>query len=160
MPHFFTSSSLTSAGSHLRVDGLSFSYADRRVLTDISFVVPAGDRVGLIGENGSGKSTLLRAVAGVLEPDTGAVTINAPHDENQPLGCFIKSHHSLRPRLLNNHCKLRLLSHVARAQRSTHSLLPWQITQMIRLSRTRMREPLKRPSVLERGKSMRVFPQC
>lgn len=86
MPHFFTSSSLTSAGSHLRVDGLSFSYADRRVLTDISFVVPAGDRVGLIGENGSGKSTLLRAVAGVLEPDTGAVTINAPHDEKPTIG--------------------------------------------------------------------------
>src|SRR5699024_3838628 len=86
MPHVFTSSSLTSAGSHLRVDGLSFSYADRRVLSDISFFVPAGARAGLIGENGSGKSTLLRAVAGVLEPDTGAVTINAPHDEKPTIG--------------------------------------------------------------------------
>src|SRR5699024_11197937 len=86
MPHFFTSSSLTSAGSHLRVDGLSFSYADRRVLTDISFVVPPGDRVGLIGENGSGKSTLLRAVAGVLELDTEAGTLTAQHDEKAAIG--------------------------------------------------------------------------
>ncbi|GAA1489218.1 ABC-F family ATP-binding cassette domain-containing protein [Brachybacterium sacelli] len=56
---------------HLRADGLSFSYPDRRVLTDVGLVVPAGRPTGLLGENGSGKSTLLRILAGDLTPDAG-----------------------------------------------------------------------------------------
>src|SRR5690625_1195341 len=86
MPHLLPTSSFTATGSHLRVDGISFSYPDRRVLTDVSFVVSAGDRVGLIGENGSGKSTLLRVIAGLLEPATGAVTVNAPDSHMPKIG--------------------------------------------------------------------------
>ncbi len=50
----------------LRIDGLSVQIAGTRVLTDISFTVAPGQRIGLIGENGSGKSTLLHAVHGSL----------------------------------------------------------------------------------------------
>lgn len=60
---------------HLRVQGLSFSYPDRRVLTDVSFTVSAEERIGLIGENGSGKTTLLKVAAGLLEPSAGQVQI-------------------------------------------------------------------------------------
>ncbi len=74
-PHSF--SELSSNGSHLRVDGLSFAFANHRVLTDISFIVSSGDRVGLIGENGSGKSTLLRVIAGLLPATAGHVSVNA-----------------------------------------------------------------------------------
>ncbi|WP_139416596.1 ABC-F family ATP-binding cassette domain-containing protein [Agromyces laixinhei] len=52
---------------HLRVDGLSVSYPDRRVFTDLGFAVAPGQRLGLIGENGAGKSTLLRLIAGEFE---------------------------------------------------------------------------------------------
>ncbi len=74
------SSEATSSrgASHLRIDGLSISFPDRRVLTDVSFIVPEGDRVGLIGENGSGKSTLLRAAAGILRPSAGAIGAHIP----------------------------------------------------------------------------------
>ncbi|RXZ47997.1 ATP-binding cassette domain-containing protein [Agromyces binzhouensis] len=53
-----------SHSSHLRVDGLSVAYGDRRVFADLGFAVAPGHRLGLIGENGAGKSTLLRLVAG------------------------------------------------------------------------------------------------
>ena len=64
-----------SPRSHLSVDGLSVSYPDRRVLTDLSFTASAGDRLGLIGENGTGKSTLLRVLAGQQAPDEGQICL-------------------------------------------------------------------------------------
>ena len=63
---------------HLRADGVSVSFGDRRVLTDISLSVPAQRPTGLLGENGSGKSTLLRVLAGRLRPDAGSVAVPGP----------------------------------------------------------------------------------
>jgi macrolide transport system ATP-binding/permease protein len=60
---------------HIRLEGVSRRYGDRRVLSDVSFVVPPAHRIGLIGENGAGKSTLLRIVAGIDEPDGGTVAV-------------------------------------------------------------------------------------
>jgi ATP-binding cassette subfamily F protein 3 len=42
------------------------------VLTDISFIIGDGERVGLVGPNGAGKSTLLKLLAGEDEPDKGS----------------------------------------------------------------------------------------
>jgi iron complex transport system ATP-binding protein len=46
-------------------------YGAHTALRDVDLVVPAGQRVALIGPNGSGKTTLLRALAGILKPDAG-----------------------------------------------------------------------------------------
>jgi ABC-type polysaccharide/polyol phosphate transport system ATPase subunit len=43
---------------------------------DVSFTVPAGRTLGVIGRNGSGKSTMLKLVAGITKPTTGSVTVN------------------------------------------------------------------------------------
>jgi len=46
---------------------------------DLSFVVAAGEIVGLIGPNGAGKTTTLRSIAGILRPTSGVVRIDG-HD--------------------------------------------------------------------------------
>ena len=45
-------------------------------LNDISFTVNPGEFLGVIGHNGAGKSTLLRAIAGILPPSVGRVSIH------------------------------------------------------------------------------------
>lgn len=81
-----SSSPFSGAVSYLRIDGISVSFATRRVLTDISFTVPAGERVGLIGENGSGKTTLLRVIAGLTQPDAGDAYARAPGGHTPQIG--------------------------------------------------------------------------
>jgi ABC-2 type transport system ATP-binding protein/teichoic acid transport system ATP-binding protein len=44
-------------------------------LSDVSFAVPKGSVLGVIGRNGAGKSTLLRTIAGILAPSDGRVTV-------------------------------------------------------------------------------------
>ena len=45
-------------------------------LRDISFEVPKGETVGVVGHNGSGKSTLLQIICGTLNPSEGNVHTN------------------------------------------------------------------------------------
>jgi|GEM_PF-1349670 len=51
-------------------------HTDFWALQEITFEIPAGTTLGILGQNGSGKSTLLSILAGVLEPSSGAFTIN------------------------------------------------------------------------------------
>ena len=61
-----TSTRTATPDAVLRIDGLSVQIAGTHILTNLSFTVTPGQRIGLIGENGSGKSTLLHAVHGSL----------------------------------------------------------------------------------------------
>ncbi len=58
-------------------DRVSFTYGgDRPHLRDVSFRVPAGGRVAVVGPVASGKSTLLKLLAGVLQPEAGKILVN------------------------------------------------------------------------------------
>ena len=63
---------------HIKLDGVGFSYPTHRVLTDVTFTVPAGRVIGLIGENGSGKSTLISLISKQRHRDTGSWTPASP----------------------------------------------------------------------------------
>ena len=55
------------------------------VLKGVSFSVPAGQVVGLIGENGAGKSTLSSIIAGIHEPTEGSMTLDGePYRPTSP----------------------------------------------------------------------------
>lgn len=60
----------------IEVKNLSFSYADRPVLHDISFKVEKGEFLSILGPNGVGKSTLFRCVLGLLSGYTGQVLVD------------------------------------------------------------------------------------
>jgi ATP-binding cassette, subfamily F, member 3 len=56
-------------------EALTISAGDKRLLTDVSFVLERGEHVGLVGANGSGKTTLLETLLGRREPDGGRVRL-------------------------------------------------------------------------------------
>jgi len=60
----------------LTVDGITKTLGGSRVLHDLSFAVPAGRRISLVGASGSGKTTLLRLIAGFDRVDAGRILLD------------------------------------------------------------------------------------
>ena len=58
----------------IEVEHLTKSYGDRTLIDDLSFSIPKGAIVGIIGANGAGKSTLFRMLSGQEQPDSGSIT--------------------------------------------------------------------------------------
>lgn len=84
-----------TAGSLLRLQGISKTFPGVRALSDVDLDVVAGEVHALVGENGAGKSTLMAVASGALVPDEGVVRIDgrelasADPDEARRLGLGI-----------------------------------------------------------------------
>ena len=71
----------------LRLDAVDAGYGGLRILQQVTFEVPTGEVVALIGANGAGKTTTLRAISGLVRPWRGSITFDgrpligkSPHD--------------------------------------------------------------------------------
>jgi ATP-binding cassette ChvD family protein len=56
-------------------EGLSKAYGDRVLIDNLTFKLPPGGIVGVIGANGAGKTTLFRMITGQEKPDSGTITV-------------------------------------------------------------------------------------
>ncbi len=69
----------------LRVDGLRHGFESLRVIADLSLHASPHEVLGIVGPSGCGKSTLLELLAGLREPDAGAISIDGERDPAQRL---------------------------------------------------------------------------
>ncbi|PMG76524.1 metal ABC transporter permease [Shewanella sp. 10N.286.51.B7] len=60
----------------LRFNNICFNYDERPILNEVSFTVPAGQKVAVVGESGAGKSTLIKLLFRFYDVDSGSVTID------------------------------------------------------------------------------------
>jgi branched-chain amino acid transport system ATP-binding protein len=68
----------------LEVRGLAAGYLGEKVVDGIDFDVGAGEAVAIVGSNGAGKTTLFRAIAGLLAPMQGRVTLDGSNLTRRP----------------------------------------------------------------------------
>ena len=60
----------------LKIDRISSRYAQVQVLNDVSLEVKDGEVLGLLGRNGAGKSTLLKSIMGLVEVNSGSISLD------------------------------------------------------------------------------------
>ena len=63
------------------------TYGEKRAVDDLSLHIAPGEVYGFIGHNGAGKTTTLKAVVGILQFDSGEITVGGKDIRTDPLGC-------------------------------------------------------------------------
>ena len=71
-----SASPLVISGGDLVFDNVHFSYGDRAILKGVSFCVPAGKRVAIVGPSGAGKTTISRLLFRFYDPQSGTVRLD------------------------------------------------------------------------------------
>ena len=71
----------------LYIRNLTRTYGEKRAVDDLSLHIAPGEIYGFIGHNGAGKTTTLKSVAGILQFDTGEITIGGLSLHDDPIGC-------------------------------------------------------------------------
>ncbi|HET6793640.1 MAG TPA: ABC-F family ATP-binding cassette domain-containing protein [Acidimicrobiales bacterium] len=96
----------------LEVDGLAKGFGGPPVFEDLSFSLGREERLLVLGLNGAGKTTLLRILAGLSEPDAGALVIGP----GVSVGYYAQEHEGIEP-------GATVLSHLRRLSDATESEL-------------------------------------
>ncbi len=67
---------LTQFNGEIRYDGVTFSYAEKPVIDNVTLHIPAGATVALVGQSGSGKSTLADLLPRFYDVDSGSISVD------------------------------------------------------------------------------------
>lgn len=72
----------------IEIIGLTKRYGSTRALSEVTLRIPRGEIYGILGPNGSGKSTLMKSILGLVEPDSGTITVSGrrPGDAKADIG--------------------------------------------------------------------------
>lgn len=70
----------------LKMENISKSFAQNKVLNNINFDVRAGEVHALMGENGAGKSTAIKILGGIYKPDNGDIYLKGKKLEIEDVG--------------------------------------------------------------------------
>ena len=60
----------------IEVSHVSRNFGDFRAVNDVSFSIPTGQIIGLLGPNGAGKTTTMKMILGLLQMDSGEITVD------------------------------------------------------------------------------------
>jgi ATPase subunit of ABC transporter with duplicated ATPase domains len=75
----------------LKVEGISKSFDEKKVIKNFSIEIVRGDKIGIIGNNGRGKTTLIKMLVEALQPDRGSVEVG----HQVILSYFPQNHHEI-----------------------------------------------------------------
>lgn len=71
----------------LKIDNLVKTYGEKRAVDDVTLHIKPGEIYGFIGHNGAGKTTTLKACCGILQYDSGEITVDGISMKKDPLAC-------------------------------------------------------------------------
>ena len=71
----------------LYIKNLTKTYGKKKAVDDLSLHIAPGEIYGFIGHNGAGKTTTLKSVTGILQFDSGEITIGGRSIRQDPIGC-------------------------------------------------------------------------
>lgn len=69
----------------IQLEHVSKTFGSKKAVDDLSIEIPSGCITGFIGPNGAGKTTTIRMITGVLQPDSGTITLNGTNIVTDPL---------------------------------------------------------------------------
>ncbi|MEL4106384.1 ABC transporter ATP-binding protein [Oscillospiraceae bacterium WX1] len=71
----------------LHIENLTKTYGEKRAVDNLSLHINPGEIYGFIGHNGAGKTTTIKACCGILQFDSGDITVDGKSIKADPLGC-------------------------------------------------------------------------
>ncbi len=71
----------------LQISHLTKTYGEKKAVDDLTLHIAPGEIYGFIGHNGAGKTTTLKSVVGILQFDSGEITIDGHSVKTEPLEC-------------------------------------------------------------------------